>query len=112
MLKPNILPRNGNQFSALGSENHKGDTLHLVLIKTREFLSQKQSRVGEDELHKIKSLLYAAVEQLGTKAEHLFSLQRMLRELFSIVNSACDLREYEKKVGFQILDELEQRHPR
>lgn len=86
------------------------DDLHAfiqALERTRELLSREKA--DSDEIHSVKSVLYAAIERMGMKAEQIIYSQRLLRELFSIVTLKGDLRDYEKQVGFQILEELSKR---
>jgi len=81
-----------------------------ALAETRALLKGSKGAARDDEIHHVKSLLYAALERLGMTAERLFSVQRMLRELFSIVTSSYDFKDRERKVGLQILDEIEERY--
>lgn len=83
-------------------------TLIKALEKTREVLNRDP--VNYDEIHSAKSILYAAIERMGMKAEKIIYSQRLLRELFSIVTTKADLRDYEKEVGLQIIEELNQRY--
>ncbi|OGW84451.1 MAG: hypothetical protein A3C35_02880 [Omnitrophica bacterium RIFCSPHIGHO2_02_FULL_46_11] len=121
-----ILSRNGNNGTKedppsenKGAQAYKMKSLyeareitvlHRALMSVRRLLSRSNQSIQADEIHKAKSLLYAALERLGTKTEKLFSVQRMIRELFSIVMSSCDSEEREKKIGLQILDDIEQRY--
>ena len=83
-------------------------TLVKALEKARELLNH--DRVNDNEIHVTKSILYAAIERMGMKAEKIIYSQRLLRDLFFIVTTKADLKEYEKQVGLQIIDELNQRY--
>ncbi len=82
-------------------------TFIRTLERTRDLLNHE--RADTNEIHSVKSILYAAIERMGMRAEQIIYSQRLLRELFSIVTLKDDLREYEKQVGFQILEELNKR---
>ena len=82
-----------------------------ALSKTRQLLIESETKtLNYDKIHSVKSVLYAAIEQVGLKAERLSSIQRMFRELFAIVTSSSDLKSYERKVGIQILNDLIKRY--
>lgn len=85
--------------------------LTKALERTRALLD-RDSEVDYDEIHSVKSILYAAIERVGMKADRLASVQRMLRELFAIVTTKVDLRGYEREVGIQILEEIIERYGR
>ena len=84
--------------------------LQHALKKTHELLSRNGDSISYDEIHAVKSLLYAVLEQVGVKAERLSSLQRLLRELFAVFMSVSDLKRFEKKAGIQILEEIKQKY--
>ena len=79
--------------------------LKKAIERSRALLEQVDN-VDYDQVHALKSILYAAIEQAGTRVERLSNMQRMLRELFAIVNVRADMRLYEKEVGLQIVEEL------
>jgi len=85
--------------------------LAQALERTRELLA-REAEIDYDEIHSVKSVLYAAIEWLGIKTDRLASVQRMLRELFAIVTAKADLRIYERDVGMQILEEITKRYGR
>ena len=88
--------------------NHLSCLLKAI-DRTQQLLAQDAALQDHDKIHSAKSVLYAAIEQMGTRAERLFSVQRMLRELFSIVNSQYLSPGHEKEAGLQILEELKER---
>ncbi len=82
-----------------------------ALSETRQLLLESKNKSSNyDKIHSVKSILYAAIEQVGLKAERLSSVQRMFRELFAIVTSSPDLKKHEREVGIQILNDLLQRY--
>ena len=94
----------------------KNTSRHLqCLIKamerTRRLLVEEASTQDDETIHSAKSILYAAIEQLGVRIDRLTSVQRMLRELLSIVNAQYNSPGHDKQVALQILDELEARTP-
>ena len=104
------MKTNTGSDSARTRPAEKMPVIPYALHKVRGLLENSRGRVEEVETHAVKSLLYAAVEQTRIKADELLSLQRMLRELFVIVTASGDLRDYERNVGLQILDELAARY--
>ena len=82
-----------------------------ALERTRALLL-KETPSDYNYIHSVKSILYAAIEQVGMQTDQWVSLQRMLRELFVIVGTKPDLRVYEKEVAMQILEELNKRFER
>ena len=71
------------------------DIFQKVIEKTHDLLI-RESDVNEDEIHSVKSILYAAIEKVKIKADHLAHIQKMLREIFIIVNARADLKNDEK----------------
>ncbi len=73
-------------------------------------LTQDEALQDYDQIHAAKSILYAAIEQMGTRVERMGTVQRMLRELFAIVTSQYQTPGHDKQVGLQILAELKDRY--
>ena len=82
-----------------------------AIDRTHQLLAQEGGSQDYDQIHSAKSILYAAIEQMGMRGERIFAIQRMLRELLSIVNSQYASPGREKEVGLQILQELKKRFP-
>ena len=82
--------------------------LATAMDKTYELLSRED--VSCDEIHAIKSVLYAAIERTGMRADRFLSVQRKLRELVCLVGMLGDTRRYERLTGLQILEELRTRY--
>lgn len=99
-----------NEYSLVLPSDQHIRVLKSALERARGLLDQKSDDIDYDEIHSVKSILYAAIEQVGMKADRLFSAQRMLRELFVIVTTRADLREHERAIGMQIIDELRERY--
>lgn len=99
-----------SRFSLATPSENQIKAVKKALERARRILDQSTAEVNYDEVHSVKSTLYAAIEQVGMRAERLFSAQRMLRELFAIVTTKADLREYEKGAGIQIIKELYERY--
>ena len=75
----------------------------------RRVLKTQAVAIESEELHKLKSVFYVAVERLGMRADRLFSLQRQLRELFSMVNMRVAMTEFERQAALQLINEIEKR---
>lgn len=87
---------------------HSSQLLHRLIDQTRQLLLRENELIDHDEVHAVKSLLYAVLERLGTHTERIQETQKMLRELFSIIALSKDIREEERQNGLQILDSLHQ----
>lgn len=72
-------------------------------------LTQDAALRDYDQIHSVKSILYAAIEQMGMRGERIFTVQRMLRELLSIVASQYQSPGHDRDIGLQILTELKNR---
>jgi hypothetical protein len=83
--------------------------LMKAIERTHALLAQGEALQDYDQIHSAKSILYAAIEQMGTRGERIFTVQRMLRELLSIVTVQYQSPGYDKQVGLQILAELKAR---
>jgi len=62
------------------------DVFDKALVGVSSLLDQETENLNYDDVHTAKSVLYAAIERLGTQAERIIYSQRLLRELFSIVS--------------------------
>jgi hypothetical protein len=87
---------------------------HLLCLKkaidrTHKLLAREAALRDYGQIHSAKSILYAAIEQMGMRGERIFAVQRMLRELLSIVTSQYASPGHDKQVGLQILNELKSR---
>ncbi len=80
-----------------------------AIDRTHQLLAQEGALQDYDQIHSAKSILYAAIEQMGLRGERIFTAQRMLRELLSIVTTQYQSPGYDKQVGLQILAELKNR---
>lgn len=85
--------------------------LRKAIDRVQYLLAQDAALQDYDHIHSAKSILYAAIEQMGLRGERIFTIQRMLRELLSIVNSQYQSPGHDKQVGLQILEELKSRFP-
>ncbi|MDD5216941.1 MAG: hypothetical protein PHN49_08320 [Candidatus Omnitrophica bacterium] len=65
--------------------------------------------VTSGEVHEVKSLLYAVIEQLGTQSDRLVTVRQMLRELFVLVSECAGLKEHERRAGLMIVADLRSR---
>lgn len=77
-----------------------------AIEKTHNLLAGDVFACDYDEIHSAKSILYAAIEQMGMKIERLSSVRRMLRELLLIVTSQYDSPGQDKETGLKILEEI------
>ncbi len=82
-----------------------------AIDRTHQLLAQDEALKDYDQIHSAKSILYAAIEQMGMRGERIFTVQRMLRELLSILNTQYQSPGHDRDVGVQILDELKARLP-
>ncbi len=83
--------------------------LRKAIDRTQQLLAQEAALQDYDQIHSAKSILYAAIEQMGMRGERIFTAQRLLRELLSIVASQYQSPGHDKQVGLQILAELKAR---
>ena len=83
--------------------------LMKAIDRTQQLLAQEGALQDYDQIHSAKSILYAAIEQMGMRGERIFTTQRMLRELLSIVTTQYQSPGHDKQVGLQILAELKNR---
>jgi hypothetical protein len=102
------------EVSDLPSNTDKIQEGHLRCLKKaidrlQFLLTQEAALQDYDQIHSAKSILYAAIEQMGMRGERIFTVQRMLRELLSIVTSQYQSPGHDKQVGLQLLAELKSR---
>ncbi len=64
------------------------------------------SRVDSNEIHAVKSLLYAAIGHVEINVDRQEDVKRMLRELMSIILLSADLQEEDRRAGLHILGDL------
>ncbi len=83
--------------------------IHKALQLIEEVFTRNPNQLDSETLHRTKSVLYGAMESLGTTIERLSYSHRLMRELFSVLNLRLDSRKCEQDVGLQILHELRQR---
>ena len=103
--------------TAFNGTSKNGDNLapgHLRCLKKaieriQNLLAQEEALRDYDQIHSAKSILYAAIEQMGMRGERIFTVQRMLRELLSILATQYHSPGHDKHVGLQILAELKDR---
>jgi hypothetical protein len=80
-----------------------------AIDRLQYLLTQDEALADYDQIHSVKSILYAAIEQMGMRGERIFTVQRMLRELMVILSSQYQSPGHDKQVGLQILEELKAR---
>lgn len=83
--------------------------LNKAIERLQYLLTQDEALQDYDQIHSAKSILYAAIEQMGMRGERIFTVQRMLRELLSIVASQYQSPGHDRQVGLQLLAELQDR---
>ena len=83
--------------------------LKKAIERMQNLLAQEEALRDYDQIHSAKSILYAAIEQMGMRGERIFTVQRMLRELLSILTTQYHSPGHDKQVGLQILEELRTR---
>ncbi len=82
-----------------------------AIDRTQQLLAQEAALRDYDQIHEAKTILYAAIEQMGTRGDRIFTVQRMLRELLSIVTTQYQSPGHDRQVALQILAELKTRTP-
>lgn len=95
------------ECSILNDSDHMFDRISR---KMKLVLTLPDCEIDDVEIHEIKSLLYAAIERTGIELNRLHAIQRLLRELFGLVSIGKDIREYERKAGLQILEDLQNKY--
>lgn len=85
------------------------ETFDKALLRV-EALMVREVIEDYNEIHSAKSILYAAIERVGLKAERTFYVQRMLRELMAILNESASARKPEKEVVLKMLSDLKGRY--
>lgn len=88
----------------------KSEMLLIKVLSEVSLLLESVDDLSDTEIHKAKSLLYAAVEKISFKLDRLNTVHRLLRELLAIVAVAKDARYCEKNVGLQIVKDLSERY--
>lgn len=83
--------------------------LEKAIDRTQRLLVKEPDPYDYDQIHEAKSILYAAIEQMGMRGERIFTVQRMLRELLSIVTSQYQSPGHDANVGLQLIEELKAR---
>ena len=86
------------------------DFFHRLIIQTALLFDPQKGQINQVEAHEMKSILYTAIERVGFSVEQLSTVQRLLRELFAIINLHEDIRSHEREVGLQILENLIERY--
>lgn len=79
-------------------------------LKRIEELMVREAIGNYDEIHSAKSILYAAIERVGLKAERTFYVQRILRELMAILNESASAQKPQKEMVLKMLSELKGRY--
>ena len=83
--------------------------LSKAIERTQYLLAEETALQDYDKIHSVKSILYAAIEQMGMRAERMFFVQRLLRELLAIIGAQYASPGHDKQVGLQILEDLKSR---
>lgn len=77
-----------------------------AINQTKTLLVREDCGFDHDEIHAVKSILYAAIERAGIGAERLAEAQRKLRELLFLVTLRSDPSDLERREAWRILEEL------
>jgi len=77
-----------------------------AINRTYQLLAEDEALQDYEKIHSTKTILYATIEQMGMRGERIFTVQRMLRELLSIVTSQYNSPGHDRQVGLQILSDL------
>lgn len=88
------------------SEQHNFKAAWETLEALRILFNGSEMSADEHAIHEVKSKLYAIIERSALSMERLSYIQRLFRELFSLVSVSCDIRHHEKDVAIEIIREL------
>jgi len=92
-------------------ENGYQRCLSKAMNRTHQLLREEDAAHDYEKIHAAKSILYAAIEQVGMETERLISAQELLRELLVLVALQADPVRRERREALRILEELKRRHP-
>ncbi len=81
-------------------------TLVKAIERTHQLLHEPCPVLDSEKLHSAKSALYAAIERAGMEVEQLSAVQKILRELLSLVMLQSDISWSERQEALQRLAEL------
>jgi len=99
----------------------RGNSYLRCLVKatrsTRRLFCRDGGVPDDENIHSVKSILYAAIERAGMESERSQSVQSKLRDLLSLVAIRCDVSPQEYRSALRTLEELEDQiyfltHPR
>ena len=82
--------------------------LAKAMDRTHQLLREDDAARNYGEIHSVKSILYAAIEQAGMESERLISAQELLRELLTLVALQVDPVRHERREALQILEKLKE----
>lgn len=80
--------------------------LSHAVARTRALLVSENGSSDYDEIHAVKSVLYAAIERAGMSAERMMLTQQKLRELFFLVTIRGDPKPEDRERAVRILEGL------
>jgi hypothetical protein len=86
--------------------------LAKVVDKAGRLLREEGVGYNYDQVHAVKSLLYATIEQAGMETDRMISAQELLRELLTLVALQADPVPRERQEALRILEELRSRSRR
>lgn len=81
-------------------------SLLKAIEKTHQLLEERSLVPDYEQIHQVKSLLYAAIERAGMEAERSSSVQQTLRELLMLVSIRSDAQWHERQEALQRLEDL------
>ncbi|MFH0986362.1 MAG: hypothetical protein V1882_12680 [Candidatus Omnitrophota bacterium] len=94
----------------LNIENGYRRCLAKVVDRTGRFLREEGADRDYGNVHAVKSILYAAIEQAGMETDRMISAQELLRELLMLVALQADPVCQERQEALTVLEKLKKCH--
>lgn len=85
--------------------------LTKAIEHTHQLLVRSAGSPNADQIHAVKSVLYAAIERAWIESERILGVQRMLRELLMLttIRGASEFEDREQ--ALRVLGKLASSHP-
>jgi len=80
--------------------------LKKAIDRTQRLLICEDPVPDAEQIHSVKSVLYAAIERTWLESERLLGVQRMLRELLMLATVQGDSKPEDREQARRLLDRL------
>lgn len=80
--------------------------LEKAIDRTHRLLVRDPEVPDPEQVHAVKSILYAAIERAWLESERLLGVQRMLRELLMLTTVRADPKPEDKEQAIRLLSRL------